>query len=318
MIERLKNNFVKNKIIYYSYAAAVIMYIAVMFIVPGFGVGPHAKVLMNEASLIGMMALGQTFVIISGGIDLSVPWNMTSAAILLTFLSKGEDTQLWWIIPLILVVCTCVGLLNGIGVAYLKIPPIIMTLGMNNILQGALLVILKGTPGGVAPPAIINLATGTTIGIPNLMLFWLLLAVFAVILMYYSTYGRKLYALGNNEKAAYFTGIRVKRVKMFAYMIGGLAPAIAGIMFAGRLGQSYLGMGDPYLFMTIVAVVLGGASMMGGSGSYIGTIAGTSILVILRAFLAAVNLPTSVQNILYGLVLVVAVIAIPDNSRKRI
>ncbi len=317
MVDLIKNTFAKHKIIVWSYLAAIIMFLVVMIIVPGFGQGSHFTVLMYEAALIGMMALGQTFVIITGGIDLSIPWNMTSAAILLTFLSGKTDIPLGLIILLILCVGILVGFLNGLGVAMLKIPPIIMTLGMNNILQGALLVLLRGTPGGNAPEFMVNLATGSTLGIPNLILIWAVISFIAIFLLHYTKFGRQLYAVGNNEKASYFSGVNVKKVKILAYMIGGLAPAIAGMLYAGRLGQSYLGMGDSYLFMTVIAVVLGGASMMGGSGSYVGTIAGSFILVILRGFLAAINLPLSAQNILYGIILVAAVILIPDNSKKQ-
>ncbi|MDD5017493.1 MAG: ABC transporter permease [Eubacteriales bacterium] len=317
MIERLKKNYYRNKTIYFCYMAAIVMYVAAMIIVPGFGVGTHVRSLMLEASLIGIMALGQTFVIISGGADLSMPWTMTGSAVLLTSLSNQKDDNIIWIILLILALCTIVGMLNGLGVAYLKIPPMIMTLGMNSILQGALLVVLRGSTGGLAPQSIINLATGSLLGIPNLFIFWITLGFAASVLLHYSTYGHKLFALGNNEKAAYFTGIRVKRVKMMAYVISSLAPAITGILYAGRLGQSYLGMGDSFLFLTIIAVVLGGASPMGGSGSSIGTFAGTCILIVLKSFLASANLPTSAQDILNGIVLIVAIILMSGKNRKR-
>ena len=315
MIERLTKNFYRNKTIYYCYIAAVVMYVAAMIIVPGFGVGTHVRSLMLEASLIGIMALGQTFVIISGGADLSMPWTMTGSAVLLTSLCNQQDDKVGWIILLILALGALVGLVNGLGVAYLKIPPMIMTLGMNSILQGALLVVLRGSTGGLAPQSMISLAKGSLLGIPNLFIFWIVLGIAASILLHYTTYGHKLFALGNNRKAAYFTGIRVKRVEMTAYIISSLMPTIAGILYAGRLGQSYLGMGDPFLFLTIIAVVLGGASPMGGSGSSIGTFAGTCILIVLKSFLASANLPTSAQDILNGIVLIVAIILM--SSRKR-
>ncbi len=317
MIKTLKRSFHKNKIIYFSYLAAVVLFLLVMVIVPGFGRGHHFKVLINEAAIIGILALGQTFVILTGGIDLSIPWNLNSAGILLTFVTKSSNDGLVWLIPVILIVCSFFGLLNGIGVAYLGIPPIIMTLGMNGVLQGALLVLLKGTPGGIAPSFIADFSVGTTAGTPNLFLVWLVIGVLAVILLHYTSYGRRLFAMGNNEKVAFFSGIKVKRLKMSVYIVSGFAAGLGGILLTGRIGQSYLGMGEPYLFLTVISVVLGGASLMGGKGSYIGTIAGTSILVILTGFLAAMKLPTSVQQILYGIILMVAVILIPSDSKKE-
>ncbi len=317
MIKTFKRSFHNNKIIYFSYLATVILFLLVMIIVPGFGRGHHFKVLINEATIIGILALGQTFVILTGGIDLSIPWNLNCAGILLTFITKSNNEGLFWIIPLILLVCSFFGLLNGIGVAYLGIPPIIMTLGMNGVLQGALLVLLKGTPGGVAPSLISDFCVGSTSFIPNLLFVWIFIGIIATIMLHYSSYGRRLFALGNNEKVAFFSGIRVKRIKMSVYIISGFAAGLGGILLTGRLGQSYLGMGEQFLFLTVISVVLGGASLMGGKGSYLGTIAGTCLLVILTGFLAAIKLPTSVQQILYGIILMVAVILIPSDSKNE-
>lgn len=317
MINIIVRSFYKNRIIYFSYAGAILLYFIVAIMLPGFGKGSHFNVLLNEASIIGVLALGQTFVILTGGVDLSIPWNLNSAAILLTYLSKSNDDQLFWIIPLILVATTFFGLLNGLGVSYLRIPPIIMTLGINGILQGALLVLLRGTTGGMCPPFIETLCNGTTGPFTNLMIIWVVVSVAAVVLLHFTTFGRKLYAVGNNEKVAFFSGIKIKRVKMMTYIISGFTAGLAGLLLTGRLGQSYLGMGNPYLFMTVVAVVLGGTSLMGGRGSYIGTIAGTSILVVLTGFLAAMKLPSSMQQILYGIILLLAVILIPDNAKKK-
>lgn len=317
MIEYLKKSFSKNKIIYFSYLMAFIMYVAAVIIIPGFGVGNDAKNLINESVILVLLALGQTFVVITGGIDLSIPWTLNSAAVLLTYLCEQNNWALLWVVPLILLLCSLVGFVNGIGVAYLKIPSIIMTLGVNSILQGALLVLLKGAPGGMAPSVIIDLSNKTVFGIPNLFIIGVAFSAFAIILLHKSTYGRKLYAVGNNAKVAYFSGVKVKQTIVISYVLSGLMAGVGGILFTGRLGQSYLGMGDSYLFMTLIIVVLGGTSMMGGSGSYVGTIAGAIILIVLKAFLSAINLSTSSQQILYGLILVLAVVLIPDRNRKR-
>lgn len=316
MIDRIKTTVRNNKIIVFSYLAAIAMYIMAMLIVPGFGVGAHFGILIRETAVLGIMAFGQAFVILTGGIDISTPWTMTSAGILLTFLSKGSTENLYWIIPFILLVGTVIGFINGIGVAYLKIPPIIMTMGMNQIIQGALLALLKGQPGGNAPESMYKLMTGNILGVPTLLIVWIVLIVIAFIIQSRTVFGRRLYAVGNGPAAAYFAGVNVKLTTMMVYVISGLVTSFAGICFAARLGQSYLGMGDPYQFMTVVCVVLGGASMMGGRGKYIGTVAGTFILQILTVFLAALGLPTSLQEVLYGVILVVAVILIPTGNPK--
>lgn len=314
----LKKVYRKNQVIIFSYVVMIALFILVALIKPGFGVGTHLPVLLNQAAIIAIIALGQTFVILTGGIDLSIPWTLNSAAIMLTFLSKGLDNNLALIIPLILAGTFIIGLINGIGIAYIKIPPIIMTLGLNIILQGSLLALLRGAPGGTAPPIVKQIGVGSLGPFPNLFVIWVVLSIIAIITLHYTPYGRRLYAVGNSEQVARYSGVNVAFIKLITYGISGLTAGVGGILLAGRLGQSYLGMGDPFLFQTIVAVVLGGASLMGGSGSYIGTIAGTSMLVILTGFLAAIKLPTSVQQIIYGIILVIAIVIIPDKSKKKI
>jgi ribose transport system permease protein len=317
MIRELKKSFTRNRIIYLVYFAAIILYTFATIIIPGFGRGSQITVLLKQMVIMGILAAGQTLVIITGGLDLSIPWSLNSAAILLTYFSHGKNINLGWIIIIILVINSLFGLINGFGISYLKIPPIIMTLGLNGILQGGLLVLLKGAPGGKAPSYLVKFCSGTFGRIPYMLIVWIIVSVIIIVLLQKTTYGRQLYVVGNNERVAIFSGIKAKRLKLIAYIICGFTTGLAGILLAGRFEQSYLGMGNPYLFPPIVAVVLGGIALSGGSGSYVGTIGGTAILVILTAFLSAINLSTSLQQILYGAILMLVIIVIPENSRKK-
>ncbi len=125
-----------NRAILLSYACALLIFVVITVISPGFAGARHIRILLIDASVIGLIALGQTFVIITGGIDVSIPWTVNCAAVFLTLFTGGHDAHLWYIIPLLLAGTTFIGLLNGLGIAYLEIPPIIMTLGMNSILLG--------------------------------------------------------------------------------------------------------------------------------------------------------------------------------------
>jgi len=130
-------------------------------------------------------------------------------------------------------------------------------------------------------------------------------------------FGRRVYATGNSDAVSLFAGIDVKRTRLLVYAISGLTAGLAGVLFAGRLGQLYLGMGDPYQLTTIAAVAIGGASLMGGSGSYLGTMAGVLTIVILTGLLSAFTLPSSVQQVIYGLVLFAAVVAPRRRALER-
>lgn len=290
------------------YGVAVLLFAVVSSLRPGFASANYLQILVVQAAVLGVVALGQTFVIISGGIDLSIPWTLNSAAMALTLLCPGSDAMLVIFIPVVLLGCVAVGLVNGLGVAYLGIHPMIMTLGMNAVLTGGLLGITHGAPGGMAPPAIEFLALGRFGPVPVVLIFWIGLTAIATIVLTFSALGRRIYAVGNNETVSLFSGVNVRVTRLIVYGISGLASGLGGILLAGRIGQSYLGMGDPFLFQSIAAVAIGGASILGGSGHYLGTVGGAFILTILIGLLPAFRLPASAQQIIYGVILILALI----------
>lgn len=307
-MKNFKIFFKKNRVIIFSYFIALLLFSVVTVIRPGFGSASHVRVIIMDAAILGIIALGQTLVIISGGIDLSIPWTVTSSAIFFTILVDYQGLSILLVAIIILGCTTLIGLLNGLGVAYLGIPPIIMTLGMNYILLGGLVGMMQGAHAGTAPDLIKFLAVGNLGPIPVIFLIWIVIAVIATIIMTFTPYGRQLYAVGNNEIVALFSGIKVANVKLLAYCIAGLASGLGGILLVGRIGQAYLGMGDPFLFYSVIVVVIGGAAIVGGSGHYLGTIAGAFLLTILNGLLPAFKLPASRQQIIYGIVLLIAVV----------
>jgi ribose transport system permease protein len=302
----------RNPTIALAYGLAIAMVIVVSILRPGFGSRTHLISLAIEASVIGLIALGQTVVIISGGIDLSIPWVLNSAAILMTVLTVGRDDRMIWAIPLVLLAAAAVGLVNGLAIAYLEITPVIMTLAMNGILLGVMAGVASGGlnigyQNGAPPHFILGLARDRILGLPAVVWVWVGFIVVASIGFSLSGLGRQIYAVGSNATAATYSGINARRVKVFVYVISAMTSAVAGIILAGKFGRAYLGMGDPFLFQSVAAVVIGGASILGGSGHYLGTVAGALILAVLTALLPIFKLPAAAQNIIYGLVVLATV-----------
>jgi ribose transport system permease protein len=296
-----------------AYAAALLLFVLVSLYSPGFANPGHIGTLVTLAAFIGIAAIGQTVVIVGGGIDLSVPWVMNSAAILVTALAHGQNWPLIWIVPLILVMGCAIGVINGIGIALLRVPPIVMTMSVNVIAQGLLLIITRGFPPPLAPPALTVVAAGKLGPVPYILFVWIALAAIIVVMERRTVFGRYLYALGSNRTVATLSGVPVARTTITAYAISGTTAAIAGILLCGYSRQAYLGMGEPYLFTSIAAVAIGGASILGGTGSYLGTIAGALVLTVLNGLLPIFRLEAGALKIIYGAVILVAVfIAAPS------
>jgi ribose transport system permease protein len=210
---------------------------------------------------------------------------------------------------------TFFGVINGLGVAYLRIPPLVMTLGMNTVLLGLTTYYTKGTPQGTAPNVIITLATKRIFGIPWALILWAIVSIAVIFMLRRTTLGANIYAIGNNVKAAYLSGVPVQRTLVICYGLSGFFAGITALLLTGYSNQSYFRMGDPYVLPSIAAVVVGGTSILGGSGGYIGTIAGAIIITLLTNLLSIENRPRADQQILFGLI-VLAMLLIYGRERK--
>jgi ribose transport system permease protein len=296
-----------------AYVAVIALFILGGIYRPGFLRLDNIGQLLLIASFVGLVAAGQTFVILIGGIDLSVPWVLNAMAVLLTTVSLGLDSRAWWVVPLTLVLGAVIGMVNGLGIVFFDIPPVVMTLGMNGIMQGLVLGLTGGFTcaacNSVAPPSVQTAITGQPLlGLPNGLLVWIIIAVLVGLVLSRTTLGRRIYALGNNATAAYLAGVNVRAVTLIVYALGGLFAAFAGIALAAFGQQATLGMGDPFLFDSIAAVVIGGTSILGGRGNYWGSIAGAIFLVVLRAVLQEYNISEAGRSIATGVVILVALL----------
>jgi ribose transport system permease protein len=269
---------------------------------------------LRIAAFLGIVAAGQMLVILLGEIDLSVPWTMTVAAMTATTLAGMGEPWTSLAIPLGLAVGMLVGLFNGTGVAYFRLPSMILTLATNAVLLGLAVIYTGGfAPQTRASVLMRQLGKDSSLGgIPNILWVWLAVSLVMVLLLRLSPFGRKVYAIGNCERAAYLSGINTGRVVAACFLISGLTSALGGIMLAGRLDQSYQGMGDEYLLPAVAAVVLGGTNILGGRGSYLGTVAGVLMISLLTSMLSVMQMPEASRRIIYGVVIIAMLLV---NSR---
>ena len=266
---------------------------------------PHYLVQqLQVASFLGIVATGAMLVILLGHIDLSVPWTLTAGAMLATGLA-GSTLGGVASIPIALAVGALIGLVNGMGVTLLRIPSMIFTLGVNAVLQGLMVLYTGGSaPPSSAAPIVRWMSGGQLLpGIPNAILVWAAVGAFAAVLLRATPFGRTVYAIGNRERAAYLSGMKVRRVVCLSFVLAGSASALAGLLLTGYAGKAFQGMGDTYLLPAIAAVVLGGTSIVGGRGSYLGTVIGTVLIVLLQSMLAVMQMPDAGRQIIYGAVI---------------
>jgi ribose transport system permease protein len=258
------------------------------------------------ASFLGVIATGMMAVILLGQIDLSVPWVVTSGAMMACAATAYGTTGSVLAIPFGIFCGAAIGLVNGLAVAYLRIPSMIITLATNAVAQGLMVVYTGGfSPQDSASPAMRFLATGYTIpGLPNGVLVWLCVGLAAVFMLTRTTFGRSLYAIGNRERAAYMSGIDTRRITLLAFVISGGLSALGGVLLAGYASKASQSMGDAYLLPSIAAVVLGGTHVLGGKGSYLGTVAGVILITLLQSILSVMQIEEAGRQLIYGAVII--------------
>jgi ribose transport system permease protein len=261
---------------------------------------------LKVASFLGVTAAGMMLVILLGHIDLSVPWVMTAGAMMACAAAGFGETGLVLAIPFGVLCGALFGMINGFGVAYLRIPSMIVTLATNVVAQGLMVLYTGGfSPQDSAPPAVRWLATGFIIpGVPNAILVWAAVSAVMVFLYRRTTYGRSIYGIGNSERAAYLSGLNTRRIVMIAFITSGALSAFAGVLVAGYASKAAQSMGDAYLLPSIAAVVLGGTSILGGKGSYLGTVAGVILITLLQSILSVMQMPEAGRQIIFGVVIV--------------
>jgi ribose transport system permease protein len=265
----------------------------------------------------GVLALGVTFVITTGGIDLSVGTVMTLSAVLCAeTIAKWHGPIALGIVVGIATGAAC-GLVNGLVIAKLKLPPFIATLGMFYAARGLALVISHSAPVYLTDePAFLSLVMGKAVpGVPNVVLFFFAVAAVAAVVLGRTVLGRYTVALGSNEEATRLSGVPTDRWKIAVYTLGGTFTGLAGVLIAGRIGSAQPSLGAGYELDAIAAAVIGGTSLSGGQGTILGTVIGACVMSTLTNGLRLLSVPQEWQMVITGVILVLAVFL--DVLRRR-
>ncbi|WP_094507203.1 ABC transporter permease [Brucella thiophenivorans] len=275
---------------------------------PGFASEQQILRLLIVAALLGIVAAGQNLVILGGreGIDLSVGGVVSLAAIVAGNMMDGANGGIIPALFLALLVGGLFGTVNGIGVTILRIPPLVMTLGMLGVLQGLLVVIRNGVPSGRAAPGLTSFVTQPfLLGLPGILWLWIVIGLFMAFMLYRTVFGTRIFAIGSNEHAAYMAGVPVRLIRISLFTLSGMFAALAGVCLLGYSGSSFSNVGEQYMLPSIIAVVFGGTPLSGGKGGYTGTMAGAVLLTVLQSILVTVNIDESGRQMIFGATLLV-------------
>lgn len=293
-------------------ALAIVLFFLGGLIQPGFTSFELAMNILRLAAFLGIVAAGQTLVIISGGegIDLSVGAMVTLGAIISYGLISKRDDRIWIGFLASLGAGVIIGTLNGIGVAYLRIPPLVMTLGMATVIQGLIFAVTQGSLEGGSAPLLSKITTEPLLfGIPGILYIWAVFAGLMWLLLQRTRYGKNLFAIGTNRVTARLSGVNVKATVVTTYMLCSTLASFGGFIFLGYYERVFLNLGNPYTLPSIAAVVMGGTVLSGGVGSYWGTMAGSIVLTLITSLLTTLRMEEHLRQIVYGLILLVLLAA---------
>lgn len=261
--------------------------------------------MMNSTVILMIIGMGETIVIVSGGIDVSVAGTLAMANTFIATTMTAGALSITWVILATLALGAAVGLLNGIFIARAKMAPLIVTLAMLSVTQGVALWLLP-VPGGSVPTALTELSGNTSGGIPIAAIFMACAAALWLILKK-TRLGRDLYAIGGDESAAYANGVRVSRTKVCAYVLAGVFAAAAAIVLTSQTSSGDPSSGTSFILESLVVVVLGGTSLAGGRGGVGGTLAGAFMLTIINDIVFFAGVSSFYQEFFQGIILLVAI-----------
>jgi len=307
----------RNRVTFFLFLLVIALFLLGQIVSRGFLNYQHIGDILRAASFMGIAAIGQTLVVLTGGIDLSVGPLITMGNVFICILMNGLDVNNLWAFAVLILLGLVFGAINGLGVVYLRISPLVMTLAVGSLVTGITLVYSKGAPKGFASPMLREIGVGYVLNsIPIIVVIWIVLSIVTIVLLNFSVYGRKLIYAGANANAANLSGINVQLVKTIAYAISGASAVLSGVFMAGYTQTAFLGIGNQYTMWSITAVVIGGTSLMGGKGGYSGTIAGAIILILVNSILTLLHIPEAGRRIAEGLIILI-MISIYFRKRSR-
>ncbi|MFT3749591.1 MAG: ribose ABC transporter permease [Agriterribacter sp.] len=306
----------KNYLAKYGILIALLaICIILSFATPYFFTAQNLVIVLRQVSINGILAIGVTFVIIAGGIDLSLGSVIALTGVIAASFAHPDTYPV--IVPLLIGLSAgvLIGAVNGLAITIGKVAPFIVTLGMMTIARGLALVLSNGRPVTNLSPSFNFIGGGNLFGIPVPILIFALVIIISSVILKYTRIGRYIYAVGGNENAAKASGIRINRVKLFAYIICSGLAALAGVVLASRITTGQPNAGVAYELDAIAAVVIGGTSLLGGRGSIAGTVIGVLIIGVINNGLDLLNVSSYYQQIIKGIIIVGAVLLDRKNAR---
>lgn len=303
-----------------AFATLVVLVIFFSIASPAFFTVSNLTTVLLSTAVIAILALGTTFVIITGGIDLSLGTGMALCAVMTGVFITNWGLPIWVGVLGGIATGVLMGLINGLNITFLRLPPFIATLAMMMIAGGLALVISGVRPiyFSTSAPEFKRIALGVLIpGVPNAVLITIVLAIIAALVLSKTLLGRYTFAIGSNEEATRLSGVNTRRWTIFVYMFAGAFIGIAGVVIASRLDSAQPQIGMGYELQAIAAVIIGGTSLLGGRGSIIGTVIGALIMSVLVNGLRIMSIQSEWQNVVVGIVVLLAVFFDSLRNRQR-
>jgi ribose transport system permease protein len=287
------------------FLALLIIMAVITYVAPKFLSASNLFLISRQISFVAIVAFGELFVILTGGIDLSVGSLMALAGMAAAF-AMNAGIPVPEAVAIGLLVGLAMGAVNGALISYVNIPPFIVTLGMLSTASGLVLGITKGWPITNIPASFLPVAQGAFLRLPIPLWIAAGLAVIGHVVLTYTAFGRRTYAIGGNEQATFLSGINVKRIKFILYMISALGASIAGIILVARFNSAQADTGRGWELDAIAAAVIGGTSLAGGSGSILGVVIGACIMGVIRNGLVLMRVSSYWQTAIIGIIIVLA------------
>ncbi len=298
-----------------AWTLLVVVYILVVAVIGGESVSVHyLNSLLTLGLFLAVLGLGQGAVVLTGGLDLSVPHTLAFTGVVLAALCNGMDGPAYWAVPLVLAIGIGVGLFNGIGVVLFGMPAIVVTLATNGIMQGAGLLFTGGIPTGRSPPALVWFFTERLTGLAPAAWFLIGFAGVAYVVLHRTTFGRRVFAVGNSARVARLSGVRVDWTVLGVYVLSGFCSALAGVLMTGFSTVSFLNMGQRFLLPAIAVVLVGGTLAVGGRGHYLGIFGGALLLTAVGTLVSGSELHFAWRDIIFGIVVLGAVLTLRERA----
>ena len=296
----------------------VLLLLSARLINPALGSWSQVETVLVLGFFLVVLSFGQGVVILTGGLDLSLPATITMGGILATSWVGAGNPGEWYLLPGVLAACGLVGLATGAGVLWLRVPPFIMSMAMSIIVASGLLGYTRGTPRGAAPDAAVALMKSQVLGLPTPVVALVIFAIAGWLFQSRTVYGRYLYAVGTNVDAARNAGVPVALVRILPYVISAVCAGFVGIALVGYSNGATLRMGDDYLLPSIAAVVIGGSSILGGRGTFLGTVGGALLLTILGTIISALGLEFGLRTIIEGSIILAALLLLREELFQKL